>query len=172
MARKYIYLDQKHMVTLFCISYLICLISTEGALRLPTTYDNHEPIQPIPSLSSVRHIALNELNRPKIDLSWPPMTSNDWLLSANRNQLCSRVPIIMIYQRNKVFPPYSVIKKKTKLLFLIVAWSSSDFISCFRVLSTIWFGSLITETRYLLEGTPGVFSLHNILIPDDLQWAT
>ena len=44
------------------------LISTEGALRLPTNYDNH----PIPSHSShptVQHIALNHLNRPKIDLS-------------------------------------------------------------------------------------------------------
>ena len=38
------------------------LISTEGALRRPMTYDNH----PIPS---VRNIALNELTRPEIDLS-------------------------------------------------------------------------------------------------------
>ena len=51
------------------------LISTEGALILPTTYDNH-PIQSHP-IPSVRHIPLNELNWPKIDLSRPPMTSND-----------------------------------------------------------------------------------------------
>ena len=44
---------------------VLLFISTEGALRLPTTSDNH-PIQPI---QPVRHIALNELNRPKIDLS-------------------------------------------------------------------------------------------------------
>ena len=65
----------------------------------------------------MRLIALNELNRPEIDLSRPPMTSNDWLLSANRNQLCSRVPIIMIYQRNEVFPPDSVIKKPNQIAF-------------------------------------------------------
>ena len=58
-------------------------ISTEGAPRLPTTYDNH-PIHP--SLRpSVWHIALNELNRPWmiwVDLRWPPMTTNNyqWLL--------------------------------------------------------------------------------------------
>ena len=48
----------------------------------------------------------NHLNRPWIDLSdlqWPPMKSNDlqwltdWLLSANRIQLCGRVPLLMIY---------------------------------------------------------------------------
>ena len=33
---------------------------------------------PTPSHPSVCHIALNELNRPKIDLSRPPMTSNDY----------------------------------------------------------------------------------------------
>ena len=43
------------------------LISTKGALRLPTTYDNH------PSIHPIRHIALNELNRPKIDVIRPPM---------------------------------------------------------------------------------------------------
>ena len=43
------------------------IISTEGALRITMTFDNH----PIPS---VRHIALNELNRPNIDLSRPKMT--------------------------------------------------------------------------------------------------
>ena len=56
----------------------IYLISTEGALRLPTTYDNHpsHPIHPIRPF--VRHIALNELNRPKIDLSRPQMASNEY----------------------------------------------------------------------------------------------
>ena len=53
-------------------SFPFRIISTEGALRLPTTSDNH-PILPIPF---VQHIALNQLNRPKIDLSRPPMTSN------------------------------------------------------------------------------------------------
>ena len=33
--------------------------------------------------------------------------------------------------------------------------------SKFGVLLATWFGSLITETQYFLEGTPGVFSLHN-----------
>ena len=47
------------------------LVSTEVALKLPTTYANH------PTHPSVQHIALNELNRPKIDLSQPSMTSND-----------------------------------------------------------------------------------------------
>ena len=50
-------------------------INTEGALRLPTTYDH--PIQPIPS-HPVWYKALNELNRPKIDLCRPSMTSNDY----------------------------------------------------------------------------------------------
>ena len=40
-------------------------------------------IHPIHQSHPIRHIALNEINRPKIDLSRPPMTSNDWLLSAN-----------------------------------------------------------------------------------------
>ena len=49
---------------------LFDIIGTEGALRLPTTYvminipsHPNDPIQP------VRHIALNELKRPKIDLN-------------------------------------------------------------------------------------------------------
>ena len=45
------------------------IISTEGALRRPMTFDKH------PFLSHpIRHIALNELNRPKIDLSQHKMT--------------------------------------------------------------------------------------------------
>ena len=48
---------------------IILIISTEGALRLPTTHENN-PTQPHP----VRHIALNELKRPKIDLSPFSMT--------------------------------------------------------------------------------------------------
>ena len=47
------------------------LISTKGALRRPMTSDNH-PYHP--SHPSVHHIALIELNRPKIDLSQPSMT--------------------------------------------------------------------------------------------------
>ena len=49
-----------------------CLFSTEGAPRLPTTYDNH----PYPTSSNsihpsrtIRRIALNEQNKPWIDLS-------------------------------------------------------------------------------------------------------
>ena len=38
-------------------------LSTEGAVRRPMTYDNHP----------IRHIALNKLKRPKIDLSRPSM---------------------------------------------------------------------------------------------------
>ena len=52
------------------------VISTEGALRLPTTYDKH-PIQPN-SIQHVWHIALNELNRPMIGLSQPSITFNDY----------------------------------------------------------------------------------------------
>ena len=59
---------------LFYPPWVISLIRTEGALRLPTTYNNKShPIRP-----SVGHIALNELNRPKIDLSRPQITSNDY----------------------------------------------------------------------------------------------
>ena len=49
------------------------LINTDGALRPPTTYDIHaiHPTLPIPS---VRHIALNHLNRPWIDLSRPQVS--------------------------------------------------------------------------------------------------
>ena len=36
----------------------------EGALKIPMAYDNHP----------IRHIALNELNRPKIELNRPLMT--------------------------------------------------------------------------------------------------
>ena len=50
------------------------IISIEGALRRPLIYDN----QSHPIYLSIRHIALNELNRPKIDLSRPSMTSNDY----------------------------------------------------------------------------------------------
>ena len=48
---------------------LYCFISTEGVLRRPTTNDN----QSHPSHPG-RHIALNELNTHKIDLSQPSMT--------------------------------------------------------------------------------------------------
>ena len=41
------------------------IISTEGAHRLTMTYESHPSNQPNP-IPSVRHIALNELNRPKI----------------------------------------------------------------------------------------------------------
>ena len=48
----------------------VYIINTEGALRRPMTYDN----QSHPIHLPIRHIARNELNRPKIDLSWPSMT--------------------------------------------------------------------------------------------------
>ena len=58
----------------FFIIILFSIISTEGALIIPMTYDNH----PIPSIHPVHpQSLLNHLNRPWIDLSWPPMTSND-----------------------------------------------------------------------------------------------
>ena len=66
------YLSEDVNDTIFLIIIIYC---TEGALKLPTTYDNN-PIQPNP-IPSVRHIALNELNRPKIDLSRPSLTSNE-----------------------------------------------------------------------------------------------
>ena len=45
---------------------LLTFIRTEGALRKSMTYDNHPSIHP--------HVALNELNRPWIDLSQPSMS--------------------------------------------------------------------------------------------------
>ena len=46
------------------------LISTKGALRRCLTYDNH----PIPSIHSIRHITLNELDRLIwVDPQWPKM---------------------------------------------------------------------------------------------------
>ena len=51
------------------------LINTDGALRPPTTYDNH-PIHPTLPIPSVHPQSLfNHLNKPWIDLSRPPMTS-------------------------------------------------------------------------------------------------
>ena len=50
----------------------VYIINTEGALRRPMTYDNQSHAIHLP----IRHIARNELNRPKIDLSWPSMTYN------------------------------------------------------------------------------------------------
>ena len=82
------------------------------------------------------------------DYQWLTMTSNylqwptDWLLSADRIQLCSGVRILRIYQGHQEFPQ-TLLSKKTKLLSLIVAWLSSDIISCFKVQSSIgclvWF---------------------------------
>ena len=45
-------------------------------------------------------------------------------------------------------------------LSLMVAWSSSVSISCFkfRVLLVIWFGFLIAESQYFLERTRGVLA--------------
>ena len=52
------------MMMAMIIIIIITIISTESALKRPMTYDNQShPSHP------VRHIALNELNRPKIDLS-------------------------------------------------------------------------------------------------------
>ena len=74
------------------------------------------------------------------DLQW----LTDWLLSANRIQLSGRVPILIKYQGHQEFPP-ELLKNQTILLSLIVSWSSSDFITCFKVLLAIWFGCLITK---------------------------
>ena len=49
------------------------LISTEGALGLPTTYDNHQ----IPSIHPSVTKPLNHQNRRQIDRSRPPMTYYD-----------------------------------------------------------------------------------------------
>ena len=51
-----------------CPNQNIIVISTEGALRLPTTYDNH------PSQS---HPFTKPLQYSKQALDWPPMTTND-----------------------------------------------------------------------------------------------
>ena len=96
------------------------IFSTEGALRLPTTIDNH------PSHPSIRPSVTKppiHLKWPWIDLSRPPMTSNylkwltDWLLLTNRVQLCGRVPILMIYQGHQDFPPESFINKPNQIAF-------------------------------------------------------
>ena len=57
--------------------FRIYLISTEGALRLPTTYDNQPTQQTQPNPIRPTYSS-DELNRPKIDVSLPPMTSNDY----------------------------------------------------------------------------------------------
>ena len=50
--------------------FSLSIISTGGALRRPMTYDK----QSHPIHRSIWHVALNELERPKIDLSRPSMT--------------------------------------------------------------------------------------------------
>ena len=50
------------------------IISIEGAHRLPTTYDKY-PSQS--HLSIHPQNLFNQLNRPWIDMSRPPMASND-----------------------------------------------------------------------------------------------
>ena len=77
-----------HYIRLTTFFFHIPNTCTEGALRLPMTYDNRpNPFHLIPSNPQS---FFNNFNRPWIDLSQPPMTSNDlqwltdWLLSANR----------------------------------------------------------------------------------------
>ena len=51
------------------------VISTISAFRRPMTYNNHPiPSHPIPPIRPIWQITLNELSRPKIDLSRPSMT--------------------------------------------------------------------------------------------------
>ena len=91
--------DRVEVIFLFFINHLIC---TEGALWLPTTYDNH-PIQQCPS-DPVWHIALNELNRPKIDLSQPSMTSNAlWNKSNGSYDIKDFGPLPLIFSTSKYF---------------------------------------------------------------------
>ena len=96
------------------------IISTEGALRLPTTYDNH----PICLSHPVLQIALNELNRPKIDLNQPSMTSNDykWLPMTTND-----------YQRlSKTLKDYQRLSKTIKKT---IWWPSYDYPMTIRWLS-------------------------------------
>ena len=79
---KYVYqVDNYFSVTpkYYCWEFLHLwrFISTKGALRLPTTYNNH-PIPSYPTHPTHPQSLLNHLNRPWIDLSRPPMPSNDY----------------------------------------------------------------------------------------------
>ena len=76
------------------------------------------------------------------------MTSNvlqwlsDWLLSANWIQLCSRVPILMIYQGHQGLPPESVIKPNCFLSLLHgrhqISYPASKFRVLLAILTTFW----------------------------------
>ena len=90
-----------------------------------------------PTHPSVWHIALNELNRHKIDLSWPLMTSNDyqwlpmqWLTMTTKDyQRLSKT--IKDYQRlSKTIE--KTIKKTIRLLLddypLTIRWLSDDYL--------------------------------------------
>ena len=52
-------------------------IGTEGALRLPTTYDIH-PIPFHPSIHKASFIIWTGLGLIWVDLQWPPMTTNSY----------------------------------------------------------------------------------------------
>ena len=51
------------IIIIIILILIIIIFSTEGAFRLPTTYDKHPSNQTHP-IQSVRHMALNQLNRP------------------------------------------------------------------------------------------------------------
>ena len=64
------------------VGFISFLIGTEGALRLPTIYDNHPsnpiPSQPIrPNSSKWTKQALDWSESTSNDLQWPPMTIED-----------------------------------------------------------------------------------------------
>ena len=62
-------------VNLRCRTFEQLVISTEGALTLPTTYDNH-PSNPIPSCPN--HKAINDYQWLTNDYQWLPMTTNEY----------------------------------------------------------------------------------------------
>ena len=113
-------------------------------------------IQPIPSVHP--QSLFNHLNRPWIDLGrpwmtyndpqWLPMTSNDlqwltdWLFSANRIQLCSRVPylIFVIFSTRAKFLENKIYTEKTRKLrkntqiianFFALLWQNTQSIANF-----------------------------------------
>ena len=89
-------------------------------------------------------------------LDWSESTSNDlqlvtdWLLSANRMQLCGRVPILMIYQRQQEFPQESVIKKTNQIAFSHCCMVVIRFHFLLQSSEFYWPFGLIIDLRWLL----------------------
>ena len=80
-------------------------------------------------------------------ISWYRKTTFDSIVSRTPG-----VPSRVCYQKNKPNCFLSLLHGRHQISF---------HVSKFRALLAVWFGSLIMETQYFPEETPGVFSLHN-----------